>query len=665
MMNKNLVFIGDLDKYIAEISGVRKKQYERLIAQCDRYMDVELPKEHPAKSITFMGIAIMNLALCYRVSKQDKYLEETKRWMSAVLGYEKWGNAHMVNLDLSASWILWGLSLGYDWVKDYLSTEEKKSVYDKIAHHAEIIYQYKIDSHGKGWSTNYYQNHNWINMNGIATAGYVLGKEDESFLKYTTLALENFEIVYDLMTEDGSNYEGIAYWRYGGMWLFVYAHLLKERGGKDFFKESGYLKNTFYYRLYQSAGNFAVQHNFGDCHDIHSGHCPFVYYITASEYNDGYAQKYANLVLDKYLDEEAEMSKIKPGIYPEAALEFIFYNPSIEEKELSDLPKMRYFPDLGLVSIRDGWDEEARTFSMKCSAPGGNKQWENTLRILRDENIDAIGLSHHHTDNMSYVLNKGREYFICEDGYNRCIMPDHHSVLLVDGVYTDAEGANDAYKTAALARVGENGNLWDLMDSYKGTVDYVNQYGDMVVFKATNTMIYPTAFEMKEVSRTVVTDNLNFIAFVDVFKSDKQHSYEIILNTNEIGASAGGNKFEFKFGEYGTIGYQVLSDEAIVSKQYEARIKSIMSTQEPDVFCQVDLKTTRTSTEDKSFNQTMIESMCFSDSEYKYSTDGDVAIFAGEKKYEIIMAKDFAKCKVESNANAVVRINGSEIIEIG
>ncbi len=661
----NLVFIGDIDKYIAEISDIRKEKYQRLITQCERYFDVELPEVHPQKSTTFMGIAIMNLALCFRVSKEDKYLNEAKRWMNAVLGYEKWGNAHLVNLDLSASWILWGLSLGYDWLKDYLSDEERKAVFDKIAHHAEIIYQYKLESHGSGWSTNYYQNHNWINMNGLATAGYALAKEDKSYEKYCDLALENFEIVFDLMAEDGSNYEGVAYWRYGGMWLFVYAHLLKIQGGKDFFKESGYLKNTFYYRLYQSAGNFAVQHNFGDCHDVHSGHCPFVYYKVASEYKDGYAQKYANIILDKYLDEEAEESKIKPGIYPEAGLEFLFYDPSIEEKELSDLPKMRCFEDLGLVSIRDGWDEEARTFSMKCSYPGGKKQWENTLRILRDENIDAIGLSHHHTDNLSYIINKGREYFICEDGYNRNINADHHSVLLVDGLYSDAEGNNDAYKSSAKARVGENGKLWDLIDNYHGTIDYVTEKDGMVIVKATNTLIYPTALEMKEVSRTFISDNLNFVAFVDVFKSDKPHNYEIILNTNEVGEKVGENSFIYAFGKYGNVGYEVLAEDKIECKQYETMIKAVMTTQEPDNFCRVDIKTTRTATAQKVCNQTMVECINFSDSTYKYSSPDGVATFIGDKKYQIILAKDFAKFGVESGANAVVKVNDSEIIEIG
>ena len=48
-----------------------------------------------------MGIAIVNLALAYRLSKDEKYLTHAKRFMNTVLSYEKWGNAHLVNVDLS------------------------------------------------------------------------------------------------------------------------------------------------------------------------------------------------------------------------------------------------------------------------------------------------------------------------------------------------------------------------------------------------------------------------------------------------------------------------------------------------------------------------------------------------------------------------------------
>ena len=107
-----MIFIGDLEPYRKEIAGKRKKQYQRLLEQADRYKTMVLPEEHPKESTTYMGIAIPNLALAYCLSGDEEYLHQAKRFIRTVLSYEKWGNAHLVNVDLSASWILFGLSLG-------------------------------------------------------------------------------------------------------------------------------------------------------------------------------------------------------------------------------------------------------------------------------------------------------------------------------------------------------------------------------------------------------------------------------------------------------------------------------------------------------------------------------------------------------------------------
>lgn len=199
-MNK-LVFIGDLEPLMEQIGGARRKQYERLLTEAARYETMELPAVHPKKSSTYMGIAIVNLALAYRLSKDEKYLTHAKRFMNMVLSYEKWGNAHLVNVDLSASWILFGLSLGYDWLKPYLSEDERERIAAKLKHHARIIYEYRKETYGKNWSTNYYQNHNWINMNGLATAGYVLRGEDEYAEHYIEMAKENFSRVYSYLAD--------------------------------------------------------------------------------------------------------------------------------------------------------------------------------------------------------------------------------------------------------------------------------------------------------------------------------------------------------------------------------------------------------------------------------------------------------------------------------
>ena len=88
------------------------------------------------------------------------------------------------------------------------------------------------------------------------------------------------------MPEDGSDYEGVVYWRYGASWLFIAAHLFKTQGEKDYYRTNEFLKNTFYYRLYQSTAELDEIINFGDCHDRRSGHSAAVYYKVASEYDN-------------------------------------------------------------------------------------------------------------------------------------------------------------------------------------------------------------------------------------------------------------------------------------------------------------------------------------------------------------------------------------------
>ena len=183
------------------------------------------------------------------------------------------------------------------------------------------------------------------------------------------------------------------------------------------------------------------QLNFGDCHDRYSGHTACVYYKTAAEYGDGYAQMLGNMVVDEFLMEEAANSKVKPGILPEAAFEFLWYEPSVEPKT---------FDDLGLLSIRSSWQRDAKVLTIKCAAPGGNKQWQRGWQLLQKEQIDLFSLSHHHPDNLSYIFARGGEYLTCEDGYNRNLMPDNHNVLLVDGQYSDALDANDTYMAIQL-----------------------------------------------------------------------------------------------------------------------------------------------------------------------------------------------------------------------
>lgn len=629
---RKLIFLGDLAPYRDSVSGQRAKQYQRLLAEADRVAALDLPREHPKASTTYMGIAMVNLSLAYLLSGEEKYLAGAKRFMATVLGYEKWGNAYYVNVDLSATWILFGLSLGYDWLKPWLSQVERRRVAEKLAHHAQVVYDYRRETYGHGWSTNFFQNHNWINMTGLAAAGYALRGENDMAQTFIREAREDFERVFSLMAEDGSNYEGCSYWRYGGMWLFVAAHLWKVQEGIDYFKTCPYLQNTFYYRLYQSTGDFECQLNFGDCHDHHSSHAPCVYYKTAAEYRDGHAQRLANLVLDEFLEAEATKSGVVPGILPEAAFEFLWYDPTVEERDFDDLPLTRYFPDLGLLSIRSGWNRAARVLSIKCSPPGGWRQWEKGWEIAQAEGIQPLSLSHHHPDNLAYIFVQGGTYFTCEDGYNRNIMPDNHNVLLVDGVYTDAQDVSDVYMTSVKKRLAEQKNFSP--ETYVGRVTAMEVRDGLVLYRGETAGVYPAARRMNEVSRLLVTDALKFWVFVDVLHSDMEHVYSVLCNT-EPAAIPDGAGYRYPMAT-GDIRCRVFSDRPIRCEQYDQQVAAIMTPQEPDKVTRTNLQTLRTQSAGAERDQVFFECFTFADSDASVQAQGrSLTLTCGGETYRI------------------------------
>lgn len=111
MPNKYLFLDRDIECYKDEVKDVRREQFLRL---CEQFKNQILSKEHPKQSTTYMGIAVINLSLLYVLTNQKQYLDEAKRWIFITIDYPHWGNAHLVDVDLSASWILFGLSLSYD-----------------------------------------------------------------------------------------------------------------------------------------------------------------------------------------------------------------------------------------------------------------------------------------------------------------------------------------------------------------------------------------------------------------------------------------------------------------------------------------------------------------------------------------------------------------------
>ena len=418
-----------LDDWRALAKASHAPQYQRLLREADRCCKRSPPSEHPSDSITYIGTGVMNLALAHLLSGEGKYLEAARRWISIAAAYPHWGKERMPDHDLDAAWLLFGLGLGYDWLKRRLPAGERAILRDKLIWQGQQLYAFALETEGKWWSSAYWQNHNWICYGGLATAGYALGGDFPEAADWTARARDNFTLALAYMPEDGSNYEGPVYWRYGVIWFLIYADLLRQETGIDL-HDSGFLRNTFYYRLYLSGPNLIDTANFGDCHDRRSAHTAAVYARLADLYAIGEAQwLYQHFYENGEWEREGAEGLVKPGLWAESGLEFLWYQPAVKPKPVKDLPLSRVFPDLGLLTMRDAWHDDALMMAIKCGAPNGMKAWHSGNALNAGRGWQTLSTGHDHPDANSFILIKGGDYLAVDDGYAKVKRARHHSTL--------------------------------------------------------------------------------------------------------------------------------------------------------------------------------------------------------------------------------------------
>ncbi|MEV5962147.1 heparinase II/III family protein [Kribbella sp. NPDC051952] len=508
-----MLLLGDLDQLKASLTTTHRAQWRRLYEQCETYRQQVPPVEHPTASITYFGPAAANLALAYRLTGQRHYLEEAWRWISTCIAYPHWGKAKLPDHDLDAGWLLHGLSLAYSWLGDDLEADRAEQLRAKLALQGERLYEYAVQTEGSWWSSSYWQNHNWICYAGLATAGYALDQPD-----WTKRARDNFETVLALLPADGSDSEGVVYWRYGVPWLAVYADLLQRTEGVDVWSGCDFLANTFRWRLHQSAPGFEENIDHGDCHDRRSGHSVALYYRFASAYQDGQAQWLADRVADEYFWREAYASGVKPGVMPEAFYELLWFDPTVQPVDPSAGPCTAYFPDLGQVVSRTSWDSDATALSFKSAPGGGNGAWDAAERYRRERGWETLNAGHHHPDAGAFVLISEGAFLAVDDGYSNRKRAEHHNLVLVDGQGWRGEDRYHVYK--------------DLPYDARPTLTDVLAVDGFVHATASTAAMFDPELGVRRVDRTMVVTPRGRLVIRDELAADQPRTWTWLLHSD-------------------------------------------------------------------------------------------------------------------------------------
>lgn len=589
-----MLLIRDLDTLRQEIRSTKKEQFTRLVEQCKWYAEQELSTTHPPTSITYMGMAAANLSAAYLLTNSKHYLTEAKRWIFTAVGYDVWGYGFLVDVDLSASWLLYGLGLSYNWIGNALTEKEKELFLKKLILQGNKIFNYAQENWGNCWATDFWQNHNWINYCGLMTTAYAIRGEYPGAKIWLDECVRNFEFVFNHMPEDGSDYEGTGYWRYAVHFVLSAAELIRENEGKDLF-QTDYLKNTFWFKLYQTAPNMEENINFGDVHDTRSSHSIAAYYKFAAEYGNGYAQWMAEEVRTKFLFKEAYQSRLFPGILPEAFLELIWYDPSVPMRNPADLPLTRFFPDLGLAVIRSGWDRDAIHFSFKSSAPGGNRQWKESWELNKANGWRTRSLTHYHVDFNHFILKAFDSSLAIDEGFNRTNRARNHSLITVDGQGCIGEKIweEGSLKDPENFDLNAKGifNVWrDVPEEAVASVEhYASEHGYTYV-AGESARIYDPKLKVTRNTRNVLYSENGYFIIFDELKSEVPHEYMWHLQAEQFAEEIREQDFEIVNGK-GVLNVYAHASVPVETLVEETVLHEIMTPQRPNDIRKISLKT--------------------------------------------------------------------------
>src|ERR1039458_1808887 len=409
-----------------KISGTHAAIWARVKARADEICTQQPPRyeDHPPRASDEqlwqrpVGNAMPYLAMAYRLTGDAKYLAAAKTWALTSVGYEHWSVGYQQDSNLAAGHQSFGLGVLYDWLYDSLDSETRDTIRRHLIRHCNLIYQaaFSPTNRHMQWLL---QNHLWVTITGLGAAALALAGEPDAGqqpLSWLELVREKYHGTEFGLWPDGTDHEGVPYWTYGAEYMLKWWHLASDLLGDH--PTSPWWKQTGAYRLYMglprdswTASNTIVDFADGPRSDYYGA--DHIMHRLAQLNRDGHAQ---------WLAEEL----VKANAFHDEAgwLNLLWYDPSVPVVPPTNLPTLRHFDDLEIVSARSGWSGNESLVAYKCGPPAGHA-------AKTKFSTDPCS-GHSHPDANHFIIFGAGEWLIRDDGYTRKLTAQHNT-LVVDG----------------------------------------------------------------------------------------------------------------------------------------------------------------------------------------------------------------------------------------
>ncbi len=485
------------------------------------------------------------------------------------LGWTDWGFGEGMP-DLNRAHLLIGAAIAYDVLYPVLSLSDRQAAHDRIGSEAQAFAD--AVQNGVWWSTDWLQNHNWVDFGALGLAGFALQGEDSRAAGWIALARGDSALVKqvtDLVT-DGSWHEGVGYQQYG--WSFAMPYWLASgRTGVDV-SQSAMLNAYGAYRLWtqlpdQPNGYITTT---GDWSGWSGAGSLQVLRYAAAHYQDGYAQAAA----DRWLAGTPRSTHPDDTYY--TALEYLVYDPSVKPVDVSTLSTDFYGEDQQLAVLRSGFQPGSLVVGFKSGMLGGKANW------TRLKNGGAPGgslnIGHDHMDDLGLWIYGHGQWLLPECvGYNigtssapKAFQTQFHNALLFDGT---GEWGDD--------KVGDDGPAYPWFFQRYGAMKTVASTAHYAFAVGEGTHLYPAADQVSSLTRTVALDRDGYAVLSDDVRLGGAHAVDQVFHFLDA-ASQQGSWIEGAAHADQVLGVQVVSPSSFTASVSTQTADKLTKQFEPD-----------------------------------------------------------------------------------
>jgi hypothetical protein len=366
-----IVLDGDIARVKQAIATdpLAKRWHEQLKAEAERILTAE-PVKHVLigprlldKSRTCLT-RVSTLAGLYRIDHDERYARRAIREMLAVSAFDDWNPKHFLDTaEMSCA-----LGIGYDWLYDVLSPQERQTIRAAIVK-LGLSEGLKIYEKQNWWTRAV---HNWNQVcNGGMTVGALAIADEERGVAARVIqsARESIPRAMASFAPDGGWNEGPGYWSYTTLYTFFYLASLDSALGTDFgIKASPGYADTGYFRIHFTSP-IGKTFNYADA---------------GENAGSAFQMMWMARALDRPLYAAHERTRVDhPGIF-----HLLFWDGGKVQWPPADFPTAAIYRGVNVAFFRSSWSDPGASW---VGFKGGDNKANHSHLDLGTFNFDALG----------------------------------------------------------------------------------------------------------------------------------------------------------------------------------------------------------------------------------------------------------------------------------